>query len=99
MSESGRPDAADERVLKLRQDALDWLPVDDEVVALDNERELYLGANPSGAVLWEALADGATQTELVDRIVDGFDVQRGQAATDVEAFIAQLEAASLLDES
>ena len=46
---------------KLRDDALHWRQIEDEVVAVDMKTAAYLGANPAGALLWEALADGATK--------------------------------------
>ena len=89
----------EEPLVRLRREALDWLPVDDEVVVLDGERDLYLGTNTSGSVLWEALAEGATRTELVDLLVASFDIERDRAASDGEAFLEQLASEALLEEA
>lgn len=99
MSVSKEPGAADEPVVRLRRQALDWLPVDDEVVVLDGERDLYLGANSSGSVLWEALEGGATRSELADLLVARFHIDYDRAVNDVRAFLEQLATARLLEEA
>ena len=99
MSDSNHGGTADEPVIRLRDRALDWLPVDDEVVVLDGERDLYLGTNSSGSVLWEALAGGATHTQLAALLVARFDIEPERAVSDVNAFIDELAQAKLLEEA
>ena len=99
MSDSNHGGGADEPVVRLRDEALDWLPVDDEVVGLDGERDLYLGTNSSGSVLWEALAGGATRSQLAGLLVDRFDIEQDRAESDVQAFLEQLTAANLVEEA
>ena len=99
MSDLNQTGTQDEPIVRLRRQALDWLPVDDEVVVLDGERDLYLGTNSSGSVLWEELVEGATRTQLVDLLVTRFSVERDRAAGDVEAFLEQLASAQLLEEA
>ncbi len=84
------------KVLRLRADHLQWLESDGEVVALDESSLVYLNANPSGALLWRALADGARRDELVGRLVEAFDVDDGTAGRDVDRFLADLESRGLL---
>lgn len=81
---------------KLRSDALHWRQIEDEVVAVDMKKAAYLGANPAGALLWEALVDGATKDELADLLVERFSIDEAQATADVDAFIAQLDESGLL---
>jgi hypothetical protein len=81
---------------KLRDDALHWRQIEDEVVAVDMKRAAYLGANPAGALLWEALVDGATKDELSGLLVERFSIDESQAVADVDAFLAQLDEAGLL---
>lgn len=82
--------------LRLRDRGLDWRLVDGEVIALDVPAALYLGANRSGTVLWEALGRGATHEELVGMLVDQFGVDRDTAARDVIAFVEQLRQRGLV---
>jgi hypothetical protein len=81
---------------KLRSDALHWRQIENEVVAVDMKTAAYLGANPAGALLWEALADGATKDELAGLLVERFSIDESQASADVDAYLAQLDEAGLL---
>jgi len=85
-----------ETLFKLRDSDLDWREVEGELVALDLRESRYLAVNRTGHALWSALAEGATQDELVERLVDAFDIERGRAAADVEAFTTELESRGLL---
>ncbi|MEX1133485.1 MAG: PqqD family protein [Acidimicrobiia bacterium] len=82
--------------MQLRSEALDWLVVDAEIVALDGRQDLYLGLNQSGAELWRALANGTTRTQLVELLVETFDIDRETASRDTDAFLAALTDRDLL---
>ncbi len=82
--------------LTLRDADLDWREVEGELVVLDLRESRYLSINRTGRVLWGALVEGATRDQLIDRLVDGFDVDRDQAAADVDAFADHLESRGLL---
>lgn len=96
MSEGSGQDAHSEPILQLRSEALDWLVVDAEIVALDGRQDLYLGLNQSGAELWRALANGTTRTQLVELLVETFDIDRETASRDTDAFLAALTDRDLL---
>lgn len=83
-------------VLRLREAALPWRLVDGEIVALDLARSVYLTANESGALLWAALASGATREELARVLVDAFELDAEDAAKDVDAFLAEAADRDLL---
>ena len=70
--------------------------VDGEVVVLDLEGSVYLRGNSSAALLWDALAAGATEAELVDRLIKRYDLPRDDALADVRAFVTSLASHSLL---
>ncbi len=59
-------------------------------VLLDLQREVILNFNATGAFLIEQLIDGATVAELVDRVLERFEVDRATATADVERFTTQL---------
>jgi len=82
--------------LRLRDTDLDWREVEGELVALDLRESRYLAVNPTGKQLWSALVDGATRVELVDRLVDAFEIERSQAEADTDAFLGDLESRGLL---
>lgn len=84
---------------RLRDKSLSWRRIEEEVVAVDVSSSTYLSANDSGAVLWQALAEGATRDELSAALVDRFGLEPEAAGADVDHFLAQLREQGLLDES
>ncbi|MDT0167388.1 PqqD family protein [Actinotalea sp. AC32] len=83
--------------LRLREGAVSWREIDDEVVVLDLGHSEYLSVNASGAVLWSLLAAGTTRDALVDALVDRFDLDRGRGEADVDAFLASARERDLLE--
>ena len=65
-SAPGRSRPAMTEPLRVRADALEWREVDGEIVALDLRRSVYLAINPSGALLWPALVEGASRRRAGD---------------------------------
>ena len=84
--------------LRLRPGGLEWRLIEGEVIAIDVPRAQYLGANPSASLLWEALAEGASEEELAELLVDRYSIDRLSAGRDVGAFVAELETHGLLAE-
>ncbi len=84
--------------LRLRADELAWREIDGEIVAVDVDTSTYLSGNPAAALLWGMLATGTTRDELVDRLVEHFDIERERAERDVDAFVSTLAARNLLEE-
>jgi hypothetical protein len=76
--------------LRLRPDRLRWTEIDDELVIVDADTSTYLAANPAAAVLWRALARGATEQQLAGALADAYNLEPGRAAADVGAFLAEL---------
>ena len=76
--------------------AVEWRLVDDEVIALDLRTSTYIALNPTGAVLWVGLAEGATESALTERLVAEFVVEPEQAAADVRAFLVEMRTRDLL---
>jgi hypothetical protein len=91
-----RPPGSDTAVVRLRQEALEWRAVDGEVVALDLESAVYLGANDTGALLWEKLASGSTIEELSRCLVEAYGIAPEGADADVRAFLSAMAAHGLL---
>jgi hypothetical protein len=84
--------------IRLRQGAVSWREADGEVIALDLATSDYLGVNPAGRVLWTRIAEGTTEDALVDALQQEYALDRGRAATDVAAFLADARARGLLAE-
>jgi hypothetical protein len=84
-------------MLRLRASDLHWRVIDGEVIALDGQRSTYLAANSAGAMLWRALAEGATRAGLADKLVAAFGICRERALADVDAYVGALSAQGLLE--
>jgi hypothetical protein len=83
---------------RIRHGVLEWREVEGEVVALDLRRKTYLAINRTGAVLWPALMTGATREELLARLTADFSVSLDEAASDLDAFLAELARQDLLEQ-
>ena len=90
--------ADDDATLRLRDEGLNWREIDGEVVVLDVERSHYLNLNATGCVLWLMLAEGATERQLADKLIDEFDVTEQTARADVESFLTGCRENGLLAE-
>lgn len=88
--------SADESVLRLDDERLAWRETGTEVVVLDLRGSVYFSLNATAARLWTLLAQGATRTGLVHRLVEEQPVGSARAEADVDAFLAALADADLL---
>lgn len=86
----------DDVVLQVRLSNLSWREVDGEVIALDLDSSTYFSANRTGSLLWHAMVDGATISELVVLLQESFDIEEQTARTDVTAFLQLLHQNGLL---
>lgn len=83
--------------LRLRSDAVEWREIEEEIVAVDTRKAIYMAVNRTGAVLWPALAEGTSREELVGLLTQAFEVERSIAEADVDAFLRLLDENDLLD--
>lgn len=83
-------------VVRLNPEALQWRLLEGEVLAIDLVNSQYLAVNPSGALLWPLLAEGATEEELTQALGEHFALEPQRARADVESFLGWLDAQSLL---
>jgi hypothetical protein len=84
-------------LLRLRNNRVEWRVVEEEVVALTLDGDRYLGANRTGAMLWQALATGTDIPQMLSLLAaQGATAQ--QATADVESFLNALRQRGLLQE-
>ncbi len=55
-----------------------------------------LSLNECGAYLWRMLSEGAGQAEIVTRLCEEYGLAREEALRDVEAFLKELNAYSMV---
>lgn len=82
-------------VVQLRKE-LSWRKVGDEIVVLDLRASVYFAVQGAGAAIWERLASGAREAELVEAVLEEFDVETDQAEADIASFLADLDTRGLL---
>jgi hypothetical protein len=85
-------------VMQLRQEELTWHVTGDEVVILDLQRSVYLKLNGSARVLWERLAEPATEADLCAALVAHYGIDDERAAADVAAFLDDARRRGLLQQ-
>ena len=71
------------------------------VVALGAASKKFNGMiklNDTGRVIWDMLAAGKAEEDIVDRFVSEYDVEKDAAKRDVSAFIEVLRGADILEQ-
>ena len=56
-----------------------------------------INLNETGAFLFEILQQGAEREDLVARLLDEYEVERGRAEADVDKFLAAVKDANVLE--
>ncbi|SCF01743.1 PqqD family protein [Micromonospora mirobrigensis] len=84
-------------VYRVRDDRVAWRAAGDEAVLLDVRQSVYFALDRSAALLWPYLVAGATAAELAEALAGREAVDPERAVADVHAFLAELEAADLLE--
>lgn len=67
-----------------------WRLIAGEAVILSLDTKVLRGLNDVGSRVWDLIDGQRTVSDIVDVVVEEFDVPRAQAAEDVEAFARQL---------
>ena len=83
--------------MKLRVDDVTWREIDGDLVILDLRSSTYLTANSSATVLMRQLTEERTLEQLVQALVDTFDITERRAHGDVQTFIDELGGRGLLE--
>lgn len=71
--------------------------VDDETVILDLSSGRYFALNTVGTFIWDRLENECSEEELVDAVVERFEIDRVNAAKDAAELIQQLDDRDLLE--
>lgn len=56
-----------------------------------------INLNETGAFLFEHLQKGATKEELLERLLEEYDVSKQKASSDIEKFIEKVKEADILE--
>jgi hypothetical protein len=70
--------------------------VDGEVVVLSPSDLRYHALNEPSAAIWELLEQPSSPGQLVDRLLEDFDVERSQCEADVATHLGEVEELGLV---
>ena len=70
--------------------------LDDEMVLLNLDSGEYFGLNDTGTRVWELLADGRSREEVIERLIEEFEVPGEVASGHVASLCDELLEAGLL---
>jgi Coenzyme PQQ synthesis protein D (PqqD) len=68
----------------------------DEMVLLDYERGIYYGLNDVGARMLSLIAEGISLPEVVERLLEEFEVSGPTLQSDLQTLIGELQAKGLV---
>ena len=80
-------------ILRKISDSYVVVPVGDAVVDFSG----LINLNESGAMLFEILQKGAGENDLVEALLNEYDVSREIAEADVKKFVAKVKEAGILE--
>jgi hypothetical protein len=70
--------------------------IDGEMVALDLDQGHCFGIGKIGTAIWEMAAEPVQVDEIVRRLVEQYDVERGECLGDVLTFLREIREAGLV---
>lgn len=85
--------------VRVRERSVAWRRVVDDIVLLDIAASRYHAVNPSGAAIWDRLAEGATIGELTATLAASYPQAEARAGADVARFLADLHERGMLEVS
>lgn len=65
--------------------------VDDELVMMDVERGVYFGINAVGATIWEKIDNPISIQEVINQLLEEFDVSEEICTQETLAFLREAE--------
>jgi len=89
------PPITDETIIRRSANAL-WRPFEQETAVILPTASAVRVLNEVGARLWQ-LADGRTFGEILDALVNEYEVTRTQLRSDAVAFLSELHSRGLLE--
>lgn len=71
--------------------------LEDEAVLLDMDSKQYFRLNGTAAFIWKALERGLAHESIIDDLTGNFDVDREEAAAELQRLLGELTSAGLLN--
>lgn len=64
--------------------------IEDEIIMLGLEDEVYYGLNSVGAFVWEQIKNPKTFAEILNAVLNEYDIEREECERDLRELITQL---------
>jgi len=71
--------------------------VDGEMVLLDMESENYFGLDEVGTSIWQAMQEKETLQEVLDVLLEQYEVEEEMLENDLKVFVAKLKESGLIE--
>jgi len=65
-------------------------PMDNEIVMMSVENGEYYGLNPVASRIWRLFEEPQTMSQLVETLLDEFNIDRERCQAETEKFVQQL---------
>jgi len=90
------PEISDDTTFQVRDDVVTE-EIEDELVILDLEGDVYFSLNDVGRLIWEEAADGTAFGAIVDAVCEDYEVERERAAEDAKEFLVEAVEEGLME--
>ena len=70
--------------------------LDDEIVLMSPERGKYYGLDSVGTVIWSRLEEPITIADLIDRLLEKYDVDSAECEIDTLEFLNSIKSEGLI---
>ena len=97
MTDQGQTPHVDETTRPRRSSGAHYRELDDHVVILDLDSSVYSTLNPVGSLIWNEADGNLTVAQLVDIVVEVFDVSHETATDDTIQFVEAMAAEGLFE--
>ena len=80
-----------------RSEQVRWQVVDEDGILVNLDSGFYFSMNPVALFIWNLCDGNHSANTILAEIISTFDVDESTARRDLQAFLTQLEAESLLE--
>ena len=82
--------------IPVRDEDIVWRNLDGEAVLLNPQSGKYYGMNTVGCSFWEKIDGTRTLSDIVDLLLEEYDVERETLVSDINELAANLEKSNII---
>lgn len=82
---------------KIDKKRIFWKDFEDETVLVNIEKGLYYSLDKSAKRIWGMIIEKADKENIIERVIDEYDVKENVAKADVGNFLRMLEKEKLIE--